>query len=554
MKKTILLTSIAALTALSSCTMDEIKEVNQGTPIGFRTSVATRGVDVYNSSLDGFYCTAWITTEDEDPYFENLYFGNQDRNFISNPTYYWPKGKSLNFYAYAPGVGDATVSIDKESQTITGYQVPENIDEQDDLIFATNTGNDGAGVSEQADVQLLFAHMLSKINVYAKTNSSLYTYKFAGVRIGGVKMTGDVDLATAIWTPTEGSEGVCERTDENNPIDLNSWAYNLIGKLFKGSNESTNFAFMIPQEFEAWDPITDPTNTEQGAYISVYTQINTADGTRVYPAEGEDYGWVAIPIPAGEWEAGYQYTYTLDFTDGAGYIDPATPGITGGGSVLGEAIKVTMTMEAMKDAGLGVTPNEDMIGVWEAHYYKSEYYSYEQNTETQEYNILDNKRTFILDDFTKTITYDYYDWDSEKGESVLNEEKTTTTIETISEQNFFGAINENAGNFGYVEIHDGKKLITKREEQYLESPYTVERIDKNGDGTADIVMYIDTYKENDGTYSNIPIIEEIIPVSANGNGAGTVKAYFEGTSWKQVITIYYTISPLPQEETTEPTE
>lgn len=571
MKKTILLTSIAALTALSSCTMDEIKEVNQGTPIGFRTSVATRGMEASEYTLNDFYCTAWLATEETSPYFRDLKFGNQDKNFISDPTYYWPKGKNLYFYAYAPSAGEmgegAIVSITKETQTITNYQVPTNIDAQDDLIFAVNKGEGEVvdevttypGVAEQPSVTLNFAHMLSRININAQTSSSLYEYKFAGARIGGVKMKGDVNLATATWTPDDNSKGVCQRTDTDNPITmepgLNSSEYNLLGKL---SNiytfERTNYAFMIPQSFTAWDPVNNPTNSgdEIGAYISVYVQINNAEGTQVYPAEEGEYGWVAVPIPAGEWRAGYSYSYTLDFTDGAGYFDPndVLAGSTVGGSVLGESIKVTMTMNEMKDADLGVSVNQEMIGVWKAHYFRVDTYTYTNSDKT----ILNRIETDIVDMATcdfKEIT-EKYEYDAEKQENKLTETTTTVTEEYQTDDACFNAINGRAGGFGYVEIHNGTKLKTR----IGISPYTVEYTDYNGDGKDDIVMYIETYedKENPGIYTNIPVIEEIIPVSANGNGSGIVKSYFNYTYYNEIVTIYYTIEPIPSEESTESTD
>ena len=563
MKKTILLTSIAALTALSSCTMDEIKEVNQGTPIGFRTSVATRGTEATEYTLNDFYCTAWLATEETNPYFSDLYFGNQDKNFISNPTYYWPKGKNLYFYAYAPKVEEmgegAEVNITKTVQTITGYQVPTNIDEQDDLIFATNKGEEEEGVPESPSVELNFAHMLSRININAKTNSELYEYKFAGARIGGVKMKGDVDLATAAWNPHDDSKGVCQRTDKDNPITMEPGLYSfendLLGELPNiYTFGRTNYAFMIPQSFTAWDPVNNPTNSgnEVGAYISVYVQINNAEGTQVYPAEKGEYGWVAVPIPEGEWLAGYSYSYTLDFTNGAGYFDPddVPDGSTVGGSVLGESIKVTMTMNEMGDADLGVLVNQDMIGVWKAHYFRVDTYYYTDNDKTNPYEIetdIVDMKTLDFKEITKT-----YEYDAEKQENKLTETTTTVTEEYQTDDACFNAINGRAGGFGYVEIHNGTKLKTL----IGISPYTVDRTDYNGDGKDDIVMYIENYEdqENPGKYVNIPVIEEIIPVSANGNGSGIVKSYFNYTKSTEIVTIYYTIEPIPSEESTESTE
>ena len=52
--------------------------------------------------------------------------------------------------------------------------------------------------------------------------------------------------------------------------------------------------------------------------------------------ETEPYSWVAVPVVTN-WEAGIKYVYTLDFTGGAGVIDPDEDGA--GESVLGESFK-----------------------------------------------------------------------------------------------------------------------------------------------------------------------------------------------------------------------
>ena len=82
---------------------------------------------------------------------------------------------------------------------------------------------------------------------------------------------------------------------------------------------------LIPQQLTPWDYSGDKTNTNTGAYLSVYVNIQTSEGTPIFPAveegETEPYSWVAVPVDTN-WEAGIKYVYTLDFTGGAGVIDP----------------------------------------------------------------------------------------------------------------------------------------------------------------------------------------------------------------------------------------
>lgn len=108
-------------------------------------------------------------------------------------------------------------------------------------------------------------------------------------------------------------------------------------------------AMLLPQQLVAWTSATDPTNNANGAYIALKIQITTKDGARVYPAKG-DYDWAAVAIGTN-WEAGKKYVYTLDFSNGAGKVDPEkkkpvdpTDPFNPGEDILGKPIKFTVTV------------------------------------------------------------------------------------------------------------------------------------------------------------------------------------------------------------------
>lgn len=585
MKKTILLTSIAVLTALSSCTMDEIKEVNQGTPIGFRTSVATRGIQVlYESDLRNFYCTAWVDDNNNDPYFNDLLFSYLGSSYTSAPsTYYWPKGKNLYFYAYAPSSDemgeDAEINITKTVQTITGYQVPTNIDDQDDLIFASNQGTIGdddtyPGIPEQADVPLNFAHMLSKIDIQVQSDYEKYEYNFKEVKIGGLSTKGTINLANSNWSDW-GSKQICNK-EIANPIQITSETGNqrLFGTMTdQFSRTEENYAFMIPQEFTAWNPETDPTNMNSGAYISLLVQINTVAGTRVYPQEGE-YGWVAVPIPSGKWEAGYEYTYYLDFTNGAGYVDPENADLEAGtvGSILGNPIKITMEMTDIQDSNLGVVKNEDMIGYWEADYYhRTEWQYTNSDKESLSYIRIEEyvvNEAYNIDDINEEQPYGYYTYqvtdydlteyksiedieDYDESEYIVDGEKIykiTINDPVITpyydKDSYVNAINGRVSNFGRVRITDGTQLeIDVNNTTTITSPFYIEKRNVDEDPAIEYIMYIDAFKQN-GEYMLCPIIETLRPLDGNTLGEGYLKGGEEFGSWDYVNELHYTISPL----------
>lgn len=118
---------------------------------------------------------------------------------------------------------------------------------------------------------------------------------------------------------------------------------------------ANNNAMLLPQQLVAWASATDKTNNANGAYIALKIQITTKDGARVYPAKG-DYDWAAVAIDTN-WEAGKKYVYTLDFSNGAGKVDPEKPKpvdptdpFNPGEDIFGKPIKFTVTVTSWTDA------------------------------------------------------------------------------------------------------------------------------------------------------------------------------------------------------------
>ena len=123
-------------------------------------------------------------------------------------------------------------------------------------------------------------------------------------------------------------------------------------------------AMLIPQQLTAWDAAGDKPNANKGAYLAVKLQITTKAGARVYPAEVVgNYDWAAVPVDTN-WEAGKKYVYTLDFTSGAGKVDPEkedpsdpTDPFKPGDDILGNnaikfTVQVTEWVEETKDVDM----------------------------------------------------------------------------------------------------------------------------------------------------------------------------------------------------------
>lgn len=480
MKKTILLTSIAALTALSSCTMDEIKEVNQGTPIGFRTSVATRGTEASKYTLGAFYVTALEAGQDN-AYFENVPFTRRGfDDYKSNDNYYWPgQGRELSFHAYAPSstdMGDATVTITDEEKSIEDFVVKSNITDQKDLIYAY-TGECG---ESGGSVGLSFSHKLSKVKVGARTSSD-YVYNFAGVKIGGVKGKGSltgIETDAEKWTLAEDDPTVFEYDGSQSVVMVNnnSSSSNLFGTLKDDDNDDVdNCAFMIPQALTSWNKTNSNSN---GAYIAVNVQISTIDGVRIFPASG-DYGWVAIPVPAGTWLAGYEYYYTLDFSEGAGYVAPGVDVSGVGSEVLGDAtITLTTSLPAMGEGIENAVANPNMIGRWTV-------LSYEE--------VLTHTVTTITTTTTTTTTTTDPSTGESTSESTSTEEveqlENPLILDPVTTENWivangkddaektaiFNEIDGIIDNWSIIEIVDGTTLNIRQQdtEVWAYEPYRV---------------------------------------------------------------------------------
>ena len=340
--------------ALASCAKDSVKEVNNGRAIDFRVATQTRATETTTANLSTFYVTA-IDAKGSN-YFTNAAFTKIEEYFSSSPAYYWPgDGSNLNFYAYAPAAETlgATVTINKTTKTLAGFSPAAEFADQKDFVTATATGSKA---NETTGVALTFDHQLTQIEVKARNANEAYVYKIKGVRIAQPLSKANFDFTTKQWTP--GTDKAIYQVQYSNEITLNTYGQCIM------KTEGDN-AMLIPQQLVAWDPENDKTNTAKGAYLSVYAQIETAEGSRVYPnVDGMEYAWLAVPIDT-KWEAGYKYVYTLDFTNGAGYSDPLD-GPETGGSVLGGAIKFTMEVNPWGDKSTMTATNSMLVGHWVA--------------------------------------------------------------------------------------------------------------------------------------------------------------------------------------------
>lgn len=329
MKKSYLAAAAVALFVLPSCVSDEPVEVSEkGSRIVFRPEMATRATETTNANLNAIRVSSTIGKQ---TLFDAVDFTKDasDSFFKSVEEYYWPGDNStIDFVAYSPAQPGGTVSMSGLSRTMTDFSPALNIAEQVDFITSKASGNKSA--NEVNGVELVFDHRLTQIEVTAKADNNVYDFEITGVRIGQPVAKGSYDFDTNVWTL--GSDKAVYEETYDTPVKLSATAQSIMG--------AEGNAILLPQQLKAWDNSTDAVNDAKGAYLSVRIKITAKAGAQIYPfPSNAECTWAAIPIDQN-WEAGKKYVYNLDFSQGAGYVDPGDP--LPGVPVLGGPIKFTV--------------------------------------------------------------------------------------------------------------------------------------------------------------------------------------------------------------------
>lgn len=323
MKQKLFYVGLAAI-ALTSCSTDEVLDSSNGGAIGFRAGMATRATETTIGNLSGFFVTAFNDNKGDAPYFADLQFTpGQDGFFESAKSYYYPgDGTDLTFFAYAPSKEElgGTLTFTKDETTgklegkLVGFTPASDISSQVDFITAMAKGNKN---DQETGVALTFGHCLSQVGIQCKNANDRYDVEVKGYRIGHVVSSGDYDFATGEWDLHEGTENVTYTTYEkvlDSATKLTADPFSLTG---------SDCAMIIPQTLGGWVTSDDKTNERNHQYISFLVRITTKAGALVYPFKGDDreYAWVAIPVNT-IMEPGVRYLYTMDFANGAGWVDP----------------------------------------------------------------------------------------------------------------------------------------------------------------------------------------------------------------------------------------
>ena len=217
--------------------------------------------------------------------------------------FFWPVEGDLHLYGYAPAAPgtSGTFKIDKDAQTLTDFVPFETADAQQDFVYAKSTGNNATNGT--TGVELNFQHALTEISVAAKNSNIAYTVKVTGVKLGNVKTKGtftfpSIANSAASWTLSDAAEDVGSYET--------TWSTASVLTSSVSTLDEANVAFMLlPQQLEKSEKASEK------AYLALKVNITMQGGKVIHD------GWAYIGLNTN-WEMGKHYTYTVDFSNGAG--------------------------------------------------------------------------------------------------------------------------------------------------------------------------------------------------------------------------------------------
>ena len=327
--------ALAAMTLATSCSQDELQSSQAAqSEINFNASMGlkSRATETKVGDLTKFNVTAYKSESAN--YMTNVTYTKGDGDVWKSPNgekYFWPVSGALNFYAYAPTTGVGTVTIDKSTQTFADFTPGttsgatnqdanatndlSDADAQVDLIYAV-TPNQSKPTDNNTNVTLNFKHALSEISVKAMNSNTAYTVKVTGLQIGNVVSKGTYTLptdATTSGTDTKGEWAISSENDDKTSYTTNftkDGSTVTLGSDAKNVDASKPF-MLIPQKCTKGTE-SNTSKYSAGHYIALKATITMKGGEVLV-----DNDWVYIGIDT-KWEQGKHYTYTLDFTNGAG--------------------------------------------------------------------------------------------------------------------------------------------------------------------------------------------------------------------------------------------
>lgn len=321
-KKGLFVIAAASLLAVTSCSVDEVvggnvlsnNEINPTARIVGDVKDA-RAVETKITNLGKFTVNAFQTGDAN--YMNNVEYTTSDNGSswtTAAGKFFWPVEGDLHLYGYAPAEPGAsgTFKIDKDAQTLTDFVPFATAAQQQDFVYAKSTGNNATNGT--TGVEMNFQHALTEISVAAKNSNTAYTVKVTGVKLGNVKTKGtftfpSIANSAASWTLSDAAENVGSYET--------TWSTASVLTSSVSTLDEANVAFMLlPQQLEKSEKASEK------AYLALKVNITMQGGKVIRD------GWAYIGLNTN-WEMGKHYTYTLDFSEGAGQDEDGKQLISG---------------------------------------------------------------------------------------------------------------------------------------------------------------------------------------------------------------------------------
>ena len=335
MKKfTLILATVALLAA--GCSKTEVVGPQNRKGINFAayTAKTTKAAqeDVTTENLENFEVTAFGNGA---LYFDDVTFKKNRVSTVweSTTKYFWP-AFPLTFCAYnTPSGYDTPVqptgftrNINTTSQTLEVAPAAE-LAYQEDLVAAYAAGKkESDATSTGNSLSLTFNHYLTQVIVKAKNaRSDIYKVEVDSVKIANMAGHGTYTFSTNIMKAPEDIINGEYSIDYKAGFPAKTLT-SVAQAVMPNTNNGNGRWYLIPQSVTSWDPETNRTNTNHGTYLALKVKITANNGARkIYPATGENSGWMAVPIPSElAFAQGKKYIVTINFfaKNGAGYVDP----------------------------------------------------------------------------------------------------------------------------------------------------------------------------------------------------------------------------------------
>ena len=322
MKKQMMM--LLAIAAMAGCSKSEVVDTPNGdgnTPIKLKTFVgkSVKATETKTDNLTAFQMTAYTTSaafpgtasaDEPTPFIASQIVSRTGESSPYSWPYtgpqYWPQGKKVSFFAYAPTTGVTYAAPAAAGWPGFTYTVAAEAS-QADLVVAQRTSQDAT--SNNGSVALNFNHALSQILFSAKCANADFTAVVKTIELSGIQNAGTYTFATSAtegtaiegsWSGVKGAEGYAYLTNGTAAI----------AKTTSDPIAGTNGALMLMPQ------------TLTGAKLKVvYTvTIGSGDSEQSFDVTKENVELT------GTWAPGMKYTYDLTLVSDATAIT-IVPGV-----------------------------------------------------------------------------------------------------------------------------------------------------------------------------------------------------------------------------------